>query len=147
MYRHTQRGDLLVKLSVTLAAASVLAGYIGNQPFILYPLAMAGAALYFFFKDLTVEVDRSVRLEFGIGWPKKEFRLQDIVSAQIVRNPWWYGWGIHYIFRVGWVYNIAGFDAVELAFTGGGRVRIGTDEPRVLKAEIEKRLAAVENKP
>ena len=143
MYKHTQKGALLVKLSVTLVVAAVPAGLIGGEPFLFYPLAMTGLAVYYCFRDLTVEVDKSVRLEFGIGWLKKEFQLSDIRSVTAVRNPFWYGLGIHYIFRLGWVYNIDGLDAVELSFANGKRVRIGTDEPQALKAEIEKRLSAI----
>jgi hypothetical protein len=141
MYTHTQRGYLIIKLCITLIVASIFVGYVGAQPLVFYPLAFTGVVIYFFFRDLTVEVDSSVRFYFGIGWFKKEFGLGSIVSAKITRNPWWYGWGIHYIFGVGWVYNIGGLDAVELVLTDGKRLRIGTDEPQVLQAEIMKRLA------
>jgi hypothetical protein len=146
MYKHTQRGRLLINLSITLIAASVIAGYMGDRGLLLYPLGLVGLFLFLCFRDLTVEVnDTSVRLTFGVGWIKKEIKLDTVEAVFIVRNPWWYGLGIKYM-RRGWLYNIGGLDAVELQFKNGKRARIGTDEPRVLQTEIFKRLVRPENK-
>ena len=54
-----------------------------------------------------------------------------------VRNPWYTGWGI----RLGSGYvlwNVSGFDAVELDFASGRRFRVGTDEPSALVSAIER---------
>ena len=68
---------------------------------------------------------------------KKSFRLEEIQDAQIVRNPWYYGWGARWIPR-GWLYNVSGFDAVELQLKGHRRFRIGTDEPEQLLAAVRE---------
>jgi len=121
--------------AVGIFAGSVTPHYAG-----FYPAAALAAFIYFGFKDLTVEVDHEiVRLTFGAGFINKEFKLRDIVSAQAVKNSWWCGWGIKYIGN-GWMYNVAGLDAVELTFANGKRARIGTDEPQVLEAEIKSRI-------
>ncbi len=43
-------------------------------------------------------------------------------------NRWYYGWGIR-LTPQGWLWNVAGLDAVELTFSNGKKFRIGTDEP------------------
>jgi hypothetical protein len=39
-----------------------------------------------------------------------------------------------------WIYNVSGFDAVELRMTDGRMYRIGTDEPHELEAAIRQML-------
>ena len=48
-----------------------------------------------------------------------------------VRNSWIHGWGIHRTPH-GWLYNVSGWEAVEIALTSGKRFRLGTDEPQQL---------------
>ena len=141
MYKHTQGGRIMVLSAVGLAAGA-LVGYITTPAHVMfYPMALAAAVVYFGFRDLTVEVDHeAVRLTFGVGLVKKSFPLAGINSVEQVRNSWLHGWGIHYI-GDGWLYNVAGYDAVELRFTDGGRARIGTDEPDALAAAIRERIA------
>jgi hypothetical protein len=89
------------------------------------------------FHSLTVAVTREeVRLHFGIGLIRKRFALSDIESVSTVSNHWYNGWGIRAI-RNGWLYNVSGFDAVELRFHSGRVARIGTDEPARLARAIE----------
>ena len=38
----------------------------------------------------------------------------------------------------GWMYNVSGLDAVEIELKGGGRFRIGTDEPDELVRAIRQ---------
>ena len=87
---------------------------------------------------LTTSVgERSVVATFGWGWPKRATAVADIVGARAVRNSWWHGWGIRKVSR-GWMYNVAGHDAVELEMRSGRVFRIGTDEPDALLAAIER---------
>ena len=47
------------------------------------------------FASLQVVVDEKyIRIKFGYGIYKKRFALHDIVSAKIVKNKWYYGWGV-----------------------------------------------------
>ena len=59
---------------------------------------------------------------------------KEIVSAKIVKNHWYYGWGIRLVLwpRM-WVYNVSGFDAVEIKLKNNKVYRIGTDEPKKLE--------------
>jgi len=67
-----------------------------------------------------------------------KFLLSEIASVKTARNKWYYGWGIRYWHwpKPVWIYNVSGFDAVELALSNGQDYRIGTDEPQALEAAL-----------
>ena len=146
-YKHTQIGYLM--LVVTLAVLVLFAwAYImaSAEP----PSADSGTnfavtammALIIFilasFVSLRVIIDEKyLRIKFGYGIYKKGFLLNDIVSAKTVRNHWYYGWGIRvWFWSKMWIYNVSGFDAVEIKLKNGKTYRIGTDEPNKLEQKI-----------
>jgi len=94
------------------------------------------------FGSLTVEVweDRIV-LWFGPGVIRKRFDVKDVRRATAVRNRWYYGWGIRFTPH-GWLFNVSGFDAVELEMGSGRKYRIGSDEPQELLSAIRRVLQA-----
>ncbi|MFT3870892.1 MAG: hypothetical protein QM715_20760 [Nibricoccus sp.] len=49
------------------------------------------------------------------------------------------GWGIHFT-RHGWLYNIAGRDAVAFTLKNGKRLALGSDEAENLAAQIASSL-------
>ncbi len=130
----TLLGVLTVAIVIYVAFASVGADLIGL-------LALLGAILVaFLFGSLTVEVDRSeVRLRFGVGLIRRTWKVKDIASAEAVRNPWYTGWGIRYL-PGRTVYNVSGFDAVEITLKNGKRYRIGTNDPEGLERAIRGRI-------
>lgn len=141
MYSHTQKSGLMIFTSMFLLAGGAALSWFSGRDALFYPPAGVALFIYFGFRELAVEVDEvSVRLSFGAGWFKKSFPLSDIISARAVKNSWMCGWGIRYIGK-GWLYNISGLDAVELELGNGRIVRIGTDEPLLLEAEIKRRIA------
>jgi len=90
------------------------------------------------FGTLQVIVDEKyLRIKFGYGIYQKKFSLNDITSAKTVKNHWYYGWGIR-----GWlwpkmcIYNVSGFEAVEIILKNGKIYRIGTDEPKKMEQTI-----------
>ena len=90
------------------------------------------------FVSLQVVIDEKyLRIKFGYGIYRKKFSLNDIASAKSVKNHWYYGWGIKVWF---WpkmrIYNVFGFDAVEIKMKSGKIYRIGTDEPKNLEQTI-----------
>ena len=90
------------------------------------------------FSSLTVMIDgNNLRIKFGYGIYRKNFKLHEITSAKTVKNHWYYGWGIRIWF---WprmvIYNVSGFDAVEIKLKNGKTYRIGTDEPEALEIAI-----------
>ena len=95
------------------------------------------AAALVLFSRLTVTINEDdLELRFGPGLIHERFKLHDIESSQIVRNLWYYGWGIR-ITPHGWLYNVSGFQAVEIKFRTGKKFRIGTDDPQRLKEAID----------
>jgi hypothetical protein len=142
MYSHTQFGAVLVTaLGVaTLLALAALMRVPAREPvnvMILVVLAVMAAAM-FLFRSLTVEVSSGVvAVWFGSGLISRRFPVGEIRAARVVRNPWYYGWGIR-LTPGGWMFNVSGFDAVELELTGARRFRIGTDEPRELVTAIRQ---------
>lgn len=90
------------------------------------------------FGSLQVRIDEKyVRIKFGYGIYRKKFSLNDITSAKTVKNRWYYGWGIRgWLWPKMWVYNVSGFDAVEIKLKNGKTYRIGTDEPKKLEQAI-----------
>ncbi len=90
---------------------------------------------------LTVTVSaESLRIRFGpVGLIRKEWPIGEIVSATVVANPWYYGYGIRWTPH-GVLYNVSGRNAVEILFISGKKVRIGTDEPEVLAGAINRAI-------
>jgi hypothetical protein len=96
------------------------------------------AILLLLFATMTVIVDDSaVQARFGIGIVRKRVPLDRIRACRAVRNPWYYGWGIHFI-PGGMLYNASGLGAIELQLTNGRVVRIGSDEPDALAAAVRR---------
>jgi len=90
----------------------VLIGYFNvltsfSNPFALVALIVLLAILKFF-SSLTVTVDDQViKVQFGVGVYRKIIPLKEIESYAVVKNPWYYGWGIRYTPR-GWLFNVSG---------------------------------------
>jgi hypothetical protein len=94
------------------------------------------------FTTLAVSVDeRYLRIKFGYGIFKKKFLLEEITSAKTVKNHWCYGWGIRiWFWPYMWIYNVSGFDAVEITLQNGRVYRIGTDEPEELEVALNRAI-------
>ena len=89
------------------------------------------------FHSLTVRVTGDdITLAFGIGVIRKSFLIDDVESAAQVRTRWINGWGIKKI-KGGWLYNVSGYDAVEIRMKNGRIYQIGTDQPNELQTAIE----------
>jgi hypothetical protein len=131
-YHHTQTGAAL-RWGLILPAIGLLAiGFAARRAVPFVPLAALLAATGWAFSSLTVEVTPTRLIWFfGPGLLRKRIEREAIMGATPVRNPWWYGWGIHLTPR-GWLYNVGGLDAVELALSNGSTLRIGSDEPAAL---------------
>ena len=94
------------------------------------------------FATLTVSIDENyLRIKFGYGIFAKMFPLDQIASVQSVKNHWYYGWGIRiWFWPYMWIYNISGFDAVEIIMRNGKIYRVGTDTPRELEFAIKQAI-------
>jgi len=142
-YRHTQFGTVIV-LALILAAGFTVGMEVltGVAPLAVIGVALMGVFLALFF-SLTVEIDAThLTFRFGIGLIRQRIPLAEIVAVKPVRNTWLYGWGIHRTPH-GWLYNVSGWEAVEITLVTGKRFRLGTDEPqrlaRMLQAVTKRR--------
>ncbi|HET9915120.1 MAG TPA: hypothetical protein VFQ13_24730 [Anaerolineales bacterium] len=137
-YTHTQIGYLLIIVfSVAILLISYLmfakADFNPVAIFVLGFLILCLAA----FAALTVEVDdQALDLKFGIGVIRKRFLLKEVEAYRAVKNPWYYGWGIHVIPN-GWIFNVSGWEAVELQMKNGRKYRVGTDDAEGLANAVK----------
>jgi hypothetical protein len=136
-YRHTQVGNWILPLVLGIGLLPLAIGLF------VHPAALSGAILVvpvlglcaWLFRSLTIEVaDGELRWRFGPGWIRRQVRLADIVEVTPVRTRVIEGWGIHGS-RFGWLYNVAGFDALAFRLKDGTRFCLGTDDgPRLREA-------------
>jgi len=147
LYEHTQAGW---PLRIAFVAASVILIVLAampelsqtpTPPLVLVAGAAISAAIGWTWGALTVRIqDDQLQVRFGLGFPRKTVRVADIAAAEITRTTFLEGWGLRRT-RRGWLYNVSGFDAVQLRLTNGRSLMVGTDEPRRLKAAIERAQA------
>ena len=139
-YRHRQFSAVLCAMMCLFAMVFVSLGITTSLGWI--GLLAAGilviAALVF--SSLSVEIsDAHLRWRFGIGLIRKQVPLAQILSAEVTRTRFWEGWGIHLTTR-GWLYNVAGFDAVIVRLATGKQFMLGTDEPTRLAAALGRSI-------
>lgn len=143
-YKHTQIGYLMLVVTLAVAVLFVRAHIMaaaeppsvdsGTNLLVIATMALILLVLASFV-SLQVSIDEKyLRIKFGYGLYRKKFLLDDIVSAKAVKNHWYYGWGIRvWWWPRMWIYNVSGFDAVEIKLKNGRTYRIGTDEPKKLE--------------
>ena len=141
-YRHTQVGYLII---ATMAAVMVWIGVVlansGINWAAIGGLAVIAVALVLF-SSLTVVIgEDEVEARFGPGPIRKRFKLNEIESWQVVKNHWYYGWGIR-LTPHGVLYTVSGLDAVEIKLRTGKKFRIGTDVPQELEAAIRQAITS-----
>jgi hypothetical protein len=141
-FNHTQKGYLIiyVLLAVVLLFASILMldDYESYTPLLMTVIIFILAS----FSTLNTNIDENyLRIKFGYGIYSKRFLLKSIVSAEAVKNPWYYGWGIRVrLWPRMVIFNVSGFDAVEINMEDGKTYRIGTDVPKELENAIKKAI-------
>ena len=132
----------LLRAIAVLTGGSEVVVALKNTPASIPLLASSAIILIWaiLLDSLTVRISNNfIEIRFGIGIIRKQFAIAKIQSATIVRNKWYYGWGIR-LTPHGWLYNVAGLDAVEIRLNNGKQYRIGTDEPKELHKAINSVL-------
>lgn len=141
-YEHTQRVGILYYLIFVAIASMFSTFYIARILPWIVPAIMVLLLLAFMltFSALYVAVDRShILLRFAFGRPQKSIPVDSIVEISLVQNRWFYGFGVR-MTPHGWMWNVSGFDAVELTHRDGSRFRIGSDEPERLRDAIQSAI-------
>jgi hypothetical protein len=135
-YRHTQTGYVTV-ISIGVAALLCVVGAaLESWDPVMLGAGVLVAVIGILFSTLTVEVrDGDLRFRFGPGPVGRRWPLADIAKVEVVKNRWYWGWGIR-LTPFGWLYNVSGLHAVQITLRSGRRYRIGSDEPEALRAAI-----------
>ena len=140
-YKHTQIGYLILAVLAAVVTFyfwlyEVIADEAGHTSALYVMLFIVFISVSFSW--LTVLVDENyLRIKFGYGIFKKNILIKEIASVKTVKNHWYYGWGIRvWFWPKMWIYNVSGFDAVEIKLKNGKTFRIGTDEPKKLEQTI-----------
>ncbi|MFH1233332.1 MAG: hypothetical protein V1649_01615 [Patescibacteria group bacterium] len=139
-YKHTQKGYLIIISFIVImffiANLMIIHGFNWTN---FLALIIFGISLILF-SALTVIIDEdNLKIFFGFKIIHKKFSLKNIESCQIVKNPWYYGWGIRLIPN-GWLYNVSGFEAIEIKMKNGKKYRIGTDVPNDFEKAIKEAI-------
>ena len=148
VYEHTQPGTLIrvwVGLWATVFAAAavvMLTPDASQETAVVFGVvAVICTTIVFLFHSLTVRVSqREIVLSFGVGMIRKSFLTDEIEAVEIVKNRWYYGWGIRRI-RGGWLYNVSGWDAIEVRLKNKCKYRIGTDDAENLFEAVQASIA------
>ena len=139
-YEHTQVGYLII---VAISSAMVLVGIVlanvGTNWIAIGVLVVMAIALVLF-SSLTVVIwEEELEVRFGPGPIRKRFKLNEIESCQVAKNPWYYGWGIR-LTPNGMLFRVSGFHAVEIKLRTGKRYFVGTDVPQELEEAIRQAI-------
>ncbi|MFH1775737.1 MAG: hypothetical protein ABH839_03700 [Chloroflexota bacterium] len=139
-YKHTQVGYMII---AAMAAVMVLIGFVltnaGINWIAIGVLVVIAVALVLFSRLTVVIRGDELEARFGPGLIRKQFKLNEIESCQVVKNQWYYGWGIR-LTPHGWLFNVSGFHAVEIKLRTGKKFRIGTDVPQELEGAIRQAI-------
>ncbi|MFH1681578.1 MAG: hypothetical protein ABIH26_13175 [Candidatus Eisenbacteria bacterium] len=141
-YHHTQTGWVGIVLAPAILIASVIIWSLTPEFWVAAALGLAAPIVLVLIHKQTVEIgDGFLSVRLGTGLIRKRFDLSEIRSVRASRVPWYAGWGVHQTHR-GWVFSVAGFDAVEVATADGRRFLIGTDEPDELARALQRSIGA-----
>jgi len=139
-YQHTQIGYVTI---IAVVISLLLIGYIMTVyvfNWIAFAVLIILAIFLVLFATLTVVIDQeAIDIRFGPGVIHKKFFLKDIESCRVVKNLWYYGWGIR-LTPHGWLYNVSGLSAVEMTMKSGKKYRIGSDVPDELERAIRQSI-------
>lgn len=137
LYEHRQIGWLVIfvifllvaVLSVALSLSAATPDQRTAYDAGVIVMAIVGAM----FSSLTIRVtDRSVAWWFGLPQIGRRVALDEIASAAATKTNILEGWGIHLTFWHGWVWNVSGFNAVQITLRSGTRFAVGTPEPQAV---------------
>jgi hypothetical protein len=152
-YKHTQIGYLMLVVTlavlvffawVYITASAEPASADSGPNFAVTAIMAVILFILASFATLTASIDENcLRIRFGYGVFGRMFPLKEIASVQSVKNRWYYGWGVKvWFWPYMWIYNVSGFDAVEIIMRNGKIYRIGTDTPGELEAAIKQAINA-----
>jgi len=139
-YEHAQTGYVLICGLFVGAFAFAFARFFQTSPqreiFLVVSILFLITIVAFYKLTITID-DEILCASFGVGLVRKKVALAEIAACEPIRIRWWYGWGIH-LTPYGWLYNVAGLDAVAITLRDGRKFALGTDDPDELVAAIRR---------
>lgn len=150
-YKHTQIGYFMIVVTLAVLALFVWIQISARaEPpsvdsgtnFVITATMFLILFILMSFTTLTSSVnEKCLRIKFGFGIFNKKFALNQIAFVQTVKNHWYYGWGIRlWLWPRMWIYNVSGFNAVEIVMKNKKVYRIGTDVSKELESILKKSL-------
>lgn len=140
VYKHLQIGYVIIVglgVAVLIASAIGFVTHAGTPTVIIDAILLISAVL---FCTLNIEIANGrLGWRFGPGLIRKSVALSEIEHVEQVPVLWWHGWGIH-LTGHGWLYNVSGWDAVEVRLKSGKQFRLGTDEPQRLVEALQRSI-------
>jgi hypothetical protein len=143
-YQETQIGWIFMGVMLPVTIYLILAYFFqwGNNPigfwgFIIMIVMLVGLCLMFYRLQTTVSY-RKIELRYGIGLITIKPSIQELLSAEVIKLPLWYGQGIRTTPK-GMMYNIKGRQVVRLTYRKDSTTKtimIGSAQPKKLKLEI-----------
>ena len=80
--------------------------------------------------------NNQITISYGVGWIKKQIRLDSLMSAKVVKGRWYHGAGIKHL-DGGMLYSINFTGSVELRTKYSDKfIRIGSSDTERLTSEI-----------
>ena len=139
-YEHTQVGYLIIAVMVaTMVLIGIILANSGINWIAIGVMVIIAAALVLFGSLTVVIWEEELEIRFGPGLIRRRFSLNEIESCKVVKNHWYYGWGIR-LTPHGVLYNVSGFYAVEIRLRTGKQYRIGTNVPQELEVAINQAI-------
>lgn len=140
-YEHTQIGYLTISaIGGVLLLLIYLVIFDEFNWASVFVMLIIGVALLLFATLKTMIYEDCLDISFGIGIIRKKISLKDIQSIEVIKYPWYYGWGLRYSLRGEWVFSVSGLRAVRVEMKSGEKYIIGTDEPAELASAIQKTI-------
>ena len=142
-YDHTQTGYVMVCVLFVAAYAVASSRFFeassARQISLVISVLFLIAIIVFYKLTITIE-NETLCASFGVGLIRKKLPVSEIAGCELIRIRWWYGWGI-YLTPDGWLYNVAGWDAVAITLRDGRKFAFGTDDPDGLVAAIRAAIS------
>ncbi len=141
-YEHNQWGAIPIVVAVVIFLFAGAVVDVSQQPAAAVLLIAAGVLIAF--ARLATRVDETgVSWAFTAGVPRGYIGFNEIYRMERVRTSLIEGWGIHWTWWHGWLWNVGGFDAVQFLLKNGKSITLGTNDAEGLYKAVLSRLTVV----
>ena len=140
-YEHTQFGYFItIAIVAAMVAIGIIMADMGINWIAATVLVVLAVIVVLLHRLMVIIDEEELVVQFGPGVIRKRFKLNEIESCQVVKIPWYYGWGIRATPQ-GMVFRVSGFHAVKVKLTTGKEFLIGTDVPQELEEAIRQAIS------